>query len=190
MHSPDPAQVQFEEAVAVGGVFSPALLTALPFLSSAEARIAIATLLAVLLASTIVGYFVYRRQIHVSRSFQWWRTSLLLLLASALLSAMVALASELGGSLAGVGTVVCFLLLAAAAWKKMPQSPADAYEGGRTIAGVAGGLGAASAGVLSLAFGPSFVHAVVVALHFSLGLIATILLIRASREARASQTAA
>jgi hypothetical protein len=190
MHSSDSWRVQFEEAVAVGAVFSPALLTALPFLSSAGVSIAVVALLAVLLALTLIGYLTYRKQVEASRAFHRWRISLLVLLDTAFLLAVAALAFELGGFIAGISAISLFLLLAATAWKKMPRSRAHGYTGNPAIAGAAGGLGAVSAGVLSLAFGSAFFHAVVATLHFSLAVIATILLIRASQEARAGQNAA
>ena len=114
---------------------------------------------------------------------------MLVLLPVAFFLAVVALAFELGGFIAGIGAVLLFLLLAATAWKKVPRSRAHGYTGNQAIAGAVGGLGAVSAGALSLAFGSTFVHAVVATLHFSLAVIATILLIRASQEARADQNA-
>jgi hypothetical protein len=191
MHPPDSPRVQFEEAVAVGGVFSPALLTALPFISSVGASIAIAALLAVLLVSTLIGYFAYRKQVPAGSSFHLWRISLLLLLALAMLSVTAVLACGLGGSLAGVSVIALFLLLAAAAWRKMPRNRSQGeYKGSQTVASAAGVLGAVGAGVLAAVFGSALIHAVVATLHLSLAVIATVMLIRAVQEARASQNAA
>jgi hypothetical protein len=189
MHSPDPSQVQFEEAVVVGAVFSPSLLTALPFLPYAGASIAVIACLAVLLVFTLVGYLTYRNQVQASSSFHRWRVSLLLLLALALLLSMTALSFELS-FVVGTGAVSLFLLLAAGAWKKMPRDRTQGYEGNQGIAGAAASLGAASAGILSLVFGSTFIHAVAITLHFSLALIAAILLVRALHEARVHQNAA
>jgi uncharacterized membrane protein YfcA len=190
MQALDPSRVQFVEAVVVGAVFSPTLLAALPFFSSAEASIAVVTLLVILLVVTLIGYFTYRKQVHASSSFHRWRVSLLLLLASAMLFTTAILAFRLGGFMPVIGIALLFLLLAAAAWKKMPRSRANAYKSNQAITGIAGALGAVSAGVLSVVFGPTFFQAVVATLHFSLAVVATILFIRASQEARSGQNAA
>jgi hypothetical protein len=185
MKSIVPARSQFEEAIVIGAVFSPVLLTAFPFATSTSLQIAIAVFLAALLALTLLGYVAYRKLVHTSSSFRLWRASLLLLLASAMLAVALALVFGLGGPLASAGVLSFFLLLAALAWKKLPRGR-NHGKGNPGVAGIGGALAAASCGALTAAFGSSFIQALVTGLHFSLALIATALLIRAVHEARAT----
>ena len=185
MRSIVPARSQFEEAIVIGAVFSPVLLTALPFVTSTSLQIAIAAFLGVLLALTLLGHIAYRKHVHTSSSFHIWRASLLLLLAGAMLAVALVLAFGLGGYFASAGLLAFFLLLAALVWKKLPRSRSHGTSN-PGVAGIAGALAAASCGALTAAFGSSFMQALVTGLHFSLALIATALLIRAVHEPRAT----
>ena len=186
MNPTDTARVQFEEAVVAGAILSPALLTALPFLSAAAIN-AILVLLVILLGASSIGYFKYRSRVYGGGSFHIWRISLLLLLALAMFATMSCLVFTLGGFIATICTASLFAVMVAITGNKMPKTRATGYKGNHSLAISLGAIGAAGVGAISLTFGAGFVQLTVAILHFSLALIATALLIRASQETCASK---
>lgn len=164
---------QYEEAVVFGGVFSPALLLALPFLKESLYVVIALVSCSVILLITAGGAILFGRRQSDPRSIQRWRFLIALLLCGAFFFFTVSLANLVAGPWpAAILAALMFATIAGALVLSRttgaPRGPAvvDTQEIGRVTA-----IGAAVGSVVLGFLGDASVAVVVGILHMLLAII-------------------
>jgi hypothetical protein len=179
---------QYEQAIAVGVVFSPSLLMVFPFAQQYWAPIAASV--AMLWLVTLGGYLAYRKAVPASPSFWLWQSSLFLLQSLALLASASLLSLEGGGAVAAGFVVAVYALVFVLGWRALLRPRNPGRHTNTRLVGAFGAFGASSSGLLVAALGPGFIQSLVVTAHLFLAICTSALAARSIYELLVTQRSA
>jgi hypothetical protein len=175
---------EYEEAVVLGGILSPALLLALPFLRAPIYMLIAVLICALLLLTTAAGAIWFGRRPSEWRSIQSWRFLTALLLCGAFFFFAVHIANLIGGPwaaalVAGLMTAGIAAATACSGTIEQPQDPAaiDSRLIGQVTA-ISAALGSLVLGLL----GETSVALVVGVLHMVVAIITGLVAINTYRR--------